>query len=74
MSEKERLIELIKRSLMKHIDKSCKLADNIANDLLVNLRIILLMTYITLHPDNEFGIEWYTTKKQAEKALQGGAE
>ena len=28
---------------------------------------------ITLHPDNEFGIEWYTTKEQAEKALKGGA-
>jgi len=27
---------------------------------------------ITLHPDNEFGIEWYTTKEQAEKALKGG--
>mgnify|MGYP004650899517 CR=1 FL=1 len=29
---------------------------------------------ITLDPNNEFGIEWYTTKEQAEKALQGGAE
>lgn len=29
---------------------------------------------ITLHPDNEFGIEWYTTKEQAEKALERGAE
>ena len=29
---------------------------------------------ITLRPNNEFGIEWYTTKKQAEKALKGGAE
>ena len=29
---------------------------------------------ITLHPDNEFGIEWYTIKEQAEKALKGGAE
>lgn len=28
---------------------------------------------ITLHPDNEFGIEWYTTKEEAEKALKGGA-
>ena len=25
---------------------------------------------ITLHPDNEFGIEWYTTKEEAEKALK----
>ena len=29
---------------------------------------------ITLDTNNKFGIEWYTTKKQAEKALQGGAE
>ena len=28
---------------------------------------------ITLNPDNEFGIEWYTTKEQAEKYLKGGA-
>lgn len=28
---------------------------------------------ITLHPDNEFGIEWYKTKEEAEKALKGGA-
>lgn len=28
---------------------------------------------ITLHPNNEFGIEWYTTKAEAEKALKGGA-
>ena len=27
---------------------------------------------ITLHPDNEFGIEWYKTKEEAEKALKGG--
>lgn len=29
---------------------------------------------ITLHPDNEFGLEWYTTKEEAEKALREGAE
>ena len=29
---------------------------------------------ITLQPDNEFGIEWYTTKEQAEKALKGGED
>ena len=115
MSEKERLIELIKRSLMKHIDKSCKLADNIANDLLENGVIVPPVKVgqtvyaisrddiipisidriqysnrgidilgrneryfgygtITLRFDNEFGLEWYTTKEQAEKALQGGAE
>ena len=27
---------------------------------------------ITLHPDNEFGIEWYTTKEAAEKAMKDG--
>ena len=25
---------------------------------------------ITLHPDNEFGIEWYATKEEAEQALK----
>lgn len=25
---------------------------------------------ITLHPDNEFGIEWYTSKEQAIQALK----
>lgn len=29
---------------------------------------------ITLHPNNEFGIEWYTTKAEAIQALKGGAE
>lgn len=31
---RDRLIEIIKSSLMKHIDKSCKLAENITDDLL----------------------------------------
>lgn len=31
---RDRLVELIKSSLMKHIDKSCKLAENITDDLL----------------------------------------
>ncbi len=31
---KDRLIEIVKSSLMKHIDKSCKLAENITDDLL----------------------------------------
>ena len=29
---------------------------------------------ITLDTNNKFGIEWYTTKEEAEKALKGGAE
>ena len=33
---RDRLIELVKASLMKHIDKSCLLAENIADDLLTN--------------------------------------
>ena len=36
MTEREQLIELVKESLMKHIDKSCALAENIAEDLLDN--------------------------------------
>ena len=31
---RDRLIEIVKSSLMKHIDKSCKLAENITDDLL----------------------------------------
>jgi len=33
---RERLIELVKASLMKHIDKSCMLAENITDDLIAN--------------------------------------
>ena len=33
---RDRLIELTKASLIRHIDKSCKLAENIADDLLAN--------------------------------------
>ena len=33
---RDRLIELVKDSLIKHIDKSCLLAENIADDLLEN--------------------------------------
>ena len=29
---------------------------------------------ITLDPNNKFGMEWYKTKEQAEKALKGGAK
>ena len=33
---RDRLIELVKGSLAKHIDKSCLLSENIADDLLAN--------------------------------------
>ena len=33
---RDRLVELTKESLIRHIDKSCKLAENIADDLLAN--------------------------------------
>lgn len=33
---KQRLIELVKASLFRHIDKSCLLSENIVNDLLLN--------------------------------------
>ena len=33
---RDRLIELTKTSLIRHIDKSCKLAENIADDLLAD--------------------------------------
>ena len=34
MTDRERLIEIVKNSLIKHIDKSCCLAENIVDDLL----------------------------------------
>ena len=36
MDVREKLVELIFDSLCRHIDKSCKLAENIADDLLSN--------------------------------------
>ena len=36
MNVKEKLVELIFDSLCRHIDKSCKLAENIADDLISN--------------------------------------
>ena len=33
---KDRLTEIVKSSLIRHIDKSCRLAENIADDLLEN--------------------------------------
>lgn len=38
---RERLISIIKDSLFKHIDKSCNLAENIADDLLENGAVVL---------------------------------
>ena len=36
MNVREKLVELIFDSLCRHIDKSCKLAENIADDLISN--------------------------------------
>ena len=36
MDIREKLVELIFDSLCRHIDKSCKLAENIADDLISN--------------------------------------
>lgn len=38
---REKLIAIIKDSLFKHIDKSCNLAENIADDLLENGVVVL---------------------------------
>lgn len=40
MTQQERLVALIDRSLKQHIDKSCKLAENIASDLLAEGLIV----------------------------------
>lgn len=39
--QKDRLIEIVKDSLMKHIDKTCSLAEKITDDLLANGVIVL---------------------------------
>ena len=36
MDDREKLVKLIFDSLCRHIDKSCKLAENIADDLIAN--------------------------------------
>ena len=36
MDVREKLVELLFSSLCRHIDKSCKLAENIADDLIAN--------------------------------------
>ena len=36
MDAREKLVELIFDSLCRHVDKSCKLAENIADDLIAN--------------------------------------
>ena len=36
MDVREKLVELIFDSLCRHVDKSCKLAENIADDLIAN--------------------------------------
>lgn len=36
MTDREKLVELIFKSLCRHIHKSCKLAENIADDLIAN--------------------------------------
>ena len=38
---KNRLVEIVKESLIKHIEKSCLLAENIANDLLANGVVVM---------------------------------
>lgn len=39
---RERLIAIIKNSLFKHIDKSCNLAENIADDLLESGEVVVV--------------------------------
>ena len=38
MTERDRLIEIVKDSLMKNIGKSCNLVENIVNDIIVSQR------------------------------------
>ncbi len=52
---RDRLIKIVKESLIRHIDKTCKLAENITDDLLSEGVIVppcrvRQTVYITLHP------------------------
>lgn len=58
---RDRLVELTKASLIRHIDKSCKLAENITDDLLASGVIVppykVGQTVYVLTTDSPTGIE-----------------
>ena len=55
MTERERLVEIIKNSLHRHIGKSCLLAENLADDILAS-DVVVLPCGIgdTLHDASEY--------------------
>lgn len=63
---RDRLIELVKKSLIKHIDKTCMLAENITDDLLANGVIV---------PPKVIGEKvWYVCDGQVQFTLIEGVE
>ena len=90
MDVREKLVELIFDSLCRHIDKSCKLAENIADDLISNgvtvqenveisdeLLKQLKNAPITIckeEPSSELEQEWIPVTKRLPKIPDGLAE
>lgn len=59
MTTREKLIEMLFKSLCKHIHKSCKLAENIADDLIAEGVTILQWIPVTERlPKNDYGKHW----------------
>lgn len=64
---RKNLIELIRSSLMKYVGKSCKLAENIADDLLQNGVMALPCIVENFIEHSNY---YYLTQEEAEKALE----
>ena len=70
MDIREKLVELIFDSLCRHIDKSCKLAENIADDLISNG--VTVQEWISVKdrlPEDEGWYLVYTTPNRGYKSI-----
>ena len=68
MDVREKLVELIFKSLCRHIHKSCKLAENIADDLLADgVTVQQCGHWVSYQSDEPYGCqdekEWYRCSK-----------
>ena len=78
MDVREKLVELIFDSLCRHIDKSCKLAENIADDLLSNGVTVQEWISVKDHTPKEKGCyliagnHWWDGKPVAREAFWNG--
>ena len=68
MDVREKLVELIFKSLCRHIHKSCKLAENIADDLIADgVTVQECGHWVSYQSDEPYGCmnykEWYRCSK-----------